>query len=68
MFNNCKINKTHTVKKTYYNFNDNIALTKTIHRFSNDTYTITENIDLYDVTDNNYYTKKPIIPDTSIHH
>ena len=65
VFNTYKINKTHNVKKTCYNYNsDVINRTNTIT--TNGTYNITKNIDLYNVTDNNYYTKKSIIPGTSL--
>ena len=56
--NNYKINKVSNVKKTYYNFNDDITLNKTSNNSYNDTYNITKNNNLFNITDNNYYTKK----------
>ena len=58
MFNNCKINKTHNVNKTYYNYNNDVFVNKHNTINTNGAYNITQNIDLYNVTDNNYYTKK----------
>ena len=34
VFNNYKINQTHNVKKTYYNFNDDITLNTTSNNYS----------------------------------
>ena len=56
--NNYKINNVSNVKKTYYNFNDDITLNKTSNNSYNDTYNITKNNNLFNITDNNYYTKK----------
>ena len=58
MLNNYKINKTHNVKNTYYNLNDDITLNKTNNNYYNGTCNITKNNNLYNITDNNYYTKK----------
>ena len=58
MFNNYKINKTHNVKKTYYNYNNGVFINKHNTISTNDTYNVTKNIDLYNATDNNYYTKQ----------
>ena len=58
MFNNYKINKTHNVKKTYCNSNNGVFINKHNTINTNDTYYITKNNSLYDVTDNKYYTKK----------
>ena len=57
VFNNYKINKTHNVKKTYYNYNNGVFINKHNAITTNDTYNITKNNSLYNVTDNNYYTK-----------
>ena len=39
--------------KTYYNFNDDIALNKTSNNYYNDTYNITNNNNnTFDTTDN----------------
>ena len=56
--NTYKINKIQNLKKTYYNFNDDITLNKTIHSYSNDTINLTRTNRLFNITDNNYYTKK----------
>ena len=61
VFNNYKINKTHNVKKTYYNFNDDITLNKTSNNYSNDTYNMIKRDSLYNATGNNYYTKRLLI-------
>ena len=45
------------VKKTYYSFNDDITLNKTSTDYSNDTYNITKNTYLFDITDNQYVTQ-----------
>ena len=58
VFDNCKINETHDVKKTYYNSNHDVFINKHNTINTNDTYNITNNNGLYNVTDNNYYTKK----------
>ena len=56
--NKYKINKIQNLKKTYYNFNDDITLNNTIHNYSNDTINLTKTNRLLNITDNNYYTKK----------
>ena len=58
VFNSYKINKTHNVKKTYYNSNNGVFINKhnTINAY--DTYNITINNSLFNITDNNYYTEK----------
>ena len=61
MFKNYNIDKTHNVKKTYYNFNDDITLTKTSNSYSNGTYNIAKNNNLFNIADNNYYIEKSII-------
>ena len=58
VFNNYKINKAHNVKKTYYKYNNDVFINKHSTINTNDTHTITNNIDFYNVTDNNYYTKQ----------
>ena len=58
VFNNYKINKTQNVNKTYYNYNNDVFINKHNTINTNDTYNITRNNSLYDVIDNNYYTKK----------
>ena len=49
------INKVSNVKKSYYNFNDDITLNKTSNIYYNDTYNITKKHSLYNVTDNQYF-------------
>ena len=58
MFNNYKINKTHNVKKTCYNFNDNITLNKASINYSNDTCDTIKTNSTFNATDNQYFTKK----------
>ena len=58
MFNSYKIDKTHNVKKTYYNYNNGVFINKHNTINTNDTYNITGNNSLFNITDNNYYTKK----------
>ena len=58
VFNNYNIHKTHNVKKTCYDYNNDAFIFKHNTINTNDTYNITENNSLYNVTDNNYYTKK----------
>ena len=58
MFDNHKINKTHNVKKTYYNFTNDAVNNKHNTINTNDTYNTTENNNLYNSTGNNYYSKK----------
>ena len=58
VFNNYKINKTHSVNKTYYNSNNDVFINKHNTINTNDTYNVTNNNSLYNVTDTNYYTKK----------
>ena len=57
VFNNCKINKTHNVKKTQYNPNNDVFINKHNTINTNGTYNITKNNSLYNVIGNNYYTK-----------
>jgi hypothetical protein len=56
--NNYKINKVSNVKKTYYNFTNDVVINKHSTINSNDTYNITKNNSSYNVTDNQYFTKK----------
>ena len=58
VFNNYKINKTHNVKKTYYNFNGDITLNKTSNNYSNGTYSLIKTNNTFNTTDNQYFTKK----------
>ena len=58
VFNNYKINKTHNVKKAYYNFTNDAAINEHNTINTNDTYNVTKNINLFNITDNNYYTEK----------
>ena len=58
MFNNCKINKTHNVNKTYYNYNNDVFINRHNTINTNVTYSITKDNRLYNVTDNNYHAKK----------
>ena len=46
------------MKKTYYNFNDDITLNKTSNNYSNGTYNITKKNNLSNATDNQFFTKK----------
>ena len=57
VFNGYRINKTHNVKKTCYNSNNDVFINKHSTINTNGTYNITKHVDLYNVTDNNYYTK-----------
>ena len=56
--NNYKIYGLNNVKITCYNFDDDIALNKTLNAYTNDTFNITENNKLFNTTDNHYFTKK----------
>ena len=58
VFNSYKINKTHNVKKTCYNFTNGVVINKHITINANGTYTISKTHNLLNTTDNNYYTKK----------
>ena len=58
VFNNYKINKKHNVKKTYYNFTNDVAINEHNTINANGTYNLIKIIDLLNITDNNYYTKK----------
>ena len=61
MFNNYKINKTHNVKKTYYNSQHDVFINKHNTINTNGTYNIAKNNSLYNVTDNNYDTKTNLL-------
>ena len=56
--NNYKVHKVSHVKKTYYNFTNDVVINKhnTINTY--DAYNITKNNNLFNTTDNDYYTKK----------
>ena len=56
--NNYKIHKTHNVKKTYYNSDNDVFINKHNTINTNDTYNITKNNSLFNVTGNNYHIKK----------
>ena len=58
VFNNYKIHKTHNVKKTYYNSQHDVFINQHNTINTNDTYNITKKNSLYNVTDNQYFTKK----------
>ena len=58
VLNSYKINKTHNVKKTYFNSNNDVFINKPNTINTNGTYGVTKNNSLYDVTGNNYYSKK----------
>ena len=58
VFKNYKINKTHNANKTYCNSNNDVFINKHNTINTNDTYNITKDNSLYNVTGNNYYTKK----------
>ena len=59
--NDYTINKIQNLKKTHYNFNGDITLNLTNHIYSNDTNNSTKTNRLFNITDNNYYTRKSII-------
>ena len=58
VFNNYKINNTQNVKKTYYNPNNDVFINRHSTINTNDTYNTTQINSLFNITDNNYYTKK----------
>ena len=58
MFNNYKINKTHNVKKTYYNVTNDVVINKHNTINTNDTYNVSKTNNVLNFPDNNYYTKK----------
>ena len=60
VFNNYKVNKTHNVKKAYHNFINDVAIGKHNTINTNDTYNITKNNNLFNVTDNDYYIRKEL--------
>ena len=60
-FNNYKVSKAHNLKKTYYNSKTGVFINKHNTINANGTYNITKTTDLYNITDNNYYTEKSII-------
>ena len=49
------------LKKTYYNFNGGVTSNTTGNNYFNLTYNVNSNNGFYDVTANNYYTKKILI-------
>ena len=51
------MNKTHNVKKTYYNYHNDVFINKHNTINTNGTYNITKNNSLFNITGNNYYTK-----------
>ena len=53
--------KIQDLKETYYIFNDDITLSKTIHSYSNATIDLTTTSRLFNFTGNNDCTKKSII-------
>ena len=57
MFNNCKINKTHNVTKTF-NYDNDVFINNHNTTNTNDTHNATKTNSLFNVTDNNYYTEK----------
>ena len=56
--NNYKVHEVPNVKKTYYNFTNDAVINKHNTINTDDTYNITKNNNLFNITDNNYYTKK----------
>ena len=56
--NSYMLNKIQNLKKTCYNFNDDITLNKTGNNYSNDTYNVMKTNNTFNTTYNNYYTKK----------
>ena len=57
VFNNCIINETHSVKKTYQNCTNGAFINKHNTININDTYIVTKN-KMLNITDNKYYTKR----------
>ena len=60
VFNNYKIHKSLNLKKTYYNSQHDVFINKHNTINTNDTYNITKKNSLYNVTDNQYFTKKEL--------
>ena len=58
VFNNCKVNTTHGVKKTYYNYNNDVFINRHNTINTNGTYNMAKDNSLYNAVDNNYHTKK----------
>ena len=57
MFHNYKINKTHTVNQTCYNFTNDAVIHKHNTTNTNDTYNVSKTNNLLHVADNNCFTK-----------
>ena len=58
MFNGSKINKTHNVKKTYYNFTNDAVINKHNTINTNDTYNVSKTNKLVHFNGNNYFIKE----------
>ena len=58
MFTNYKIHKAHNVKKTYYNSQHHVFINKHNTFNTSDTYNITKNNSLYEVTDTQCFANK----------
>ena len=50
--------KTHNVKKTYYNCTNDVVINKHNTINTNDTYNISKTNNIFNTTDNQYFTKK----------
>ena len=58
MFNSYEINKTHNVKKTYYNLINGVVINKHNTINTNDTYNMSKTNDLLNIADNQYLQRK----------
>ena len=58
VLNNYKINKTHNVKKAYYDFTNGVVINTQNTINTNDTYNVTKIDKLVNLNDNNWFTKK----------
>ena len=58
VFNNLKINKTHGVKKTYYNFTNGVAINNHNTIYTNGIYNVTTIHKLVNFNSNCYFTNK----------
>ena len=57
-FHNYKINKTHNVNNTYYDFTNGVVINKQNTINTNDTHNVSKIIKLVNVNDNSYFAKK----------
>ena len=58
VLNNYNLNKTHNVKKTYFNFTNGVVINKHNAVNTNDTYNVTKINKLVNFNDDSYFTKK----------